>query len=186
MTRIKLFAISFDVTYELLAQDDSTFHTHRNHIIPYYPKEPIILSHIQNYKNLSSSIINNPDLDSYQEEILDNSILNSPQNTSEITIPPSIYDTSELINQDSGFNDESNFSDSDSYMHDNPLYSPCDDIQPNSQIYPRVADTSHEYFHSPQIYQSDNRKRNRQTPYNLRPLPRKNYHESQTRIDVPP
>ena len=31
-----------EVTYELLAQDGSTFQTHRNHILPYYPKEPII------------------------------------------------------------------------------------------------------------------------------------------------
>ena len=27
-----------DVTYELLAQDGSTSHVHRNHSIPYYPK----------------------------------------------------------------------------------------------------------------------------------------------------
>ena len=29
-----------EVTYELLSQDGSTFQTHRNHILPYYPKEP--------------------------------------------------------------------------------------------------------------------------------------------------
>ena len=27
-----------DVTYELLSQDGSTIHVHRNHLIPYYPK----------------------------------------------------------------------------------------------------------------------------------------------------
>ena len=26
-----------EVTYELLSQDGSTFQTHRNHILPYYP-----------------------------------------------------------------------------------------------------------------------------------------------------
>ena len=31
-----------DVTYELLAQDGSTSHVHRNHLIPYYPKEPLL------------------------------------------------------------------------------------------------------------------------------------------------
>ena len=31
-----------DVTYELLAQDGSTLHVHRNHLIPYYPKEPLL------------------------------------------------------------------------------------------------------------------------------------------------
>ena len=30
-----------DVTYELLSQDGSTFHNRRNHLIPYYPKEPL-------------------------------------------------------------------------------------------------------------------------------------------------
>ena len=30
-----------DVTYELLAQDGSTLHVHRNYLIPYYPKEPL-------------------------------------------------------------------------------------------------------------------------------------------------
>ena len=28
-----------DVTSELMAQDGSTFHIHRNHILPYYPEE---------------------------------------------------------------------------------------------------------------------------------------------------
>ena len=30
-----------DVTYELLSQDCSTFQIHRNHLIPYYPKESL-------------------------------------------------------------------------------------------------------------------------------------------------
>ena len=30
-----------DVTFELLAQDGSTLHVHRNHLIPYYPKESL-------------------------------------------------------------------------------------------------------------------------------------------------
>ena len=33
-----------EVTYELLSQDGSTFQTHRNHILQYYPKEPIIFT----------------------------------------------------------------------------------------------------------------------------------------------
>ena len=35
-----------DVTYELLSQDGSTFHIHRNRLIPYYPKEPHSYTHI--------------------------------------------------------------------------------------------------------------------------------------------
>ena len=34
-----------DVTYELLSLDGSTFHIHRNHLIPYYPKEPLSYPH---------------------------------------------------------------------------------------------------------------------------------------------
>ena len=62
-----------DVTYELLAQDGSLFHTHRNHLVPYYPKEPLLFHHITQYQNLSpssspppSSLINNPDITPYQ------------------------------------------------------------------------------------------------------------------------
>ena len=29
-----------DLTYELIAQDGSAIHVHRNHLIPYYPKNP--------------------------------------------------------------------------------------------------------------------------------------------------
>ena len=36
-----------EVTYEVLSQDGTTFQTHRNHILPYYPKEPIFF-HILN------------------------------------------------------------------------------------------------------------------------------------------
>ena len=55
-----------EVTYELLSQDGSTFQTHRNHILPYYPKEPIIFPYIKHYHS-TPSLINNPDTDSYQD-----------------------------------------------------------------------------------------------------------------------
>ena len=29
-------------TYQLLSKDGSTSHRHRNHLIPYYPKEPLL------------------------------------------------------------------------------------------------------------------------------------------------
>ena len=55
-----------EVTYELLSQDGSTFQTHRNHILPYYPKEPIIFPYIKHYHS-TPSLINNPDTDLYQD-----------------------------------------------------------------------------------------------------------------------
>ena len=42
-----------DVTYELLAQDGSTIHVHRNHLIPYYPKEPLLYPHLRSFMRFS-------------------------------------------------------------------------------------------------------------------------------------
>ena len=47
---------SSDVTYELLAQDGSTLHVHRNHLIPYYPKEPLLYPHLRQFMRFSDSI----------------------------------------------------------------------------------------------------------------------------------
>ena len=44
-----------DVTYELLSQDGSTIHVHRNHMIPYYPKEPLIYPHLRNFMRFSDT-----------------------------------------------------------------------------------------------------------------------------------
>ena len=45
-----------DVTYELLSQDGSTFHIHRNNLIPHYPKEPLLYPHVRNFMRFSDSI----------------------------------------------------------------------------------------------------------------------------------
>ena len=44
-----------DVTYELLSQDGSTIHVHRNHLIPYYPKEPLLYPHLHNFMRFSDT-----------------------------------------------------------------------------------------------------------------------------------
>ena len=44
-----------DVTYELLSQDASTVHVHRNHLIPYYPKEPLLYPHLHSFMRFSDS-----------------------------------------------------------------------------------------------------------------------------------
>ena len=38
-----------DITYEIINQDGYTSHIHRNHLVPYYPKELIIFTFIQQY-----------------------------------------------------------------------------------------------------------------------------------------
>ena len=56
-----------DITYEIVNQDGYTSHIHRNHLIPYYPKEPILFPFLQqynphlfkdNYSNINDQIIN--------------------------------------------------------------------------------------------------------------------------------
>ena len=44
-----------DVTYELLAQNGSTIHVHRNHLIPYYPKEPLLYPHLRSFMRFSDT-----------------------------------------------------------------------------------------------------------------------------------
>ena len=44
-----------DVTYELLAQDGSTIHVHRNHLSPYYPKEPLLYPHLRSFMRFSDT-----------------------------------------------------------------------------------------------------------------------------------
>ena len=44
-----------DVTYELLSQDGSTIHVHRNHLTPYYPKEPLIYPHLRSFMRFSDT-----------------------------------------------------------------------------------------------------------------------------------
>ena len=48
-----------------MSQDGSTFHTHRNHILPYYPKELLIFPYLRQYHS-TPSLVNNPDTESYQ------------------------------------------------------------------------------------------------------------------------
>ena len=44
-----------DVTYELLAQDGSTIHVQRNHLIPYFPKEPLLYPHLRSFMRFSDT-----------------------------------------------------------------------------------------------------------------------------------
>ena len=46
---IKINNKTSDITYEIVNQDGYTSHIHRNHLIPYYPKEPFIFPFIQQY-----------------------------------------------------------------------------------------------------------------------------------------
>ena len=97
-----------DVTYELLSQDGSTVHVHRNHLIPYYPKEPLLYPHLRSflrfsdtthfsipqpikYANEDSSPFNTDDSlsdeDSYQTFTTPSTTTTSNQNSSPKSLP---------------------------------------------------------------------------------------------------
>ena len=64
-----------DITYEIVNQDGYTSHYHRNHLVPNYPKEPIIFPFIQQYNPHSiddnnDSNVNTPikSFDSFPDE----------------------------------------------------------------------------------------------------------------------
>ena len=51
-----------------MLQDGSSFHKYRNHNLSYYPKEPVLFPYLRQYRS-TSSLLNNPDTDSYQDNL---------------------------------------------------------------------------------------------------------------------
>ena len=43
------------IDYELLAQDGSTIQIHRTHLLPYYPKEPLLYPHLRSFMRFSDT-----------------------------------------------------------------------------------------------------------------------------------
>ena len=111
----KIISKFSDITYEIVNQDGYTSHIHRNHLVPYYPKESIIFPFIQQYNPHSNdddsdnndSNINNPikSFDSFPDEEQsiedeDNTVTNSNEETD---IPSTIDFQPESFNQYSPF-----------------------------------------------------------------------------------
>ena len=71
-----------DVTYELHAQDGSTVHVHRNHLIPHFPKEPLLYPQLRNFMRFSDTTqIQIPQTTRYANN--DSSPFNSDESLSE-------------------------------------------------------------------------------------------------------
>ena len=101
-----------DITYEIVNQDGYTSHLHRNHLVPYYPKEPIISPFIQKYN--PHSLDNNTDNNtsstndsinpfvsfSDEEQLVEDEITNSNKETE---IPSTIDFQPESLSQYSSF-----------------------------------------------------------------------------------
>ena len=230
MAHIRYLHLS-EVTYELLSQEGSTFQTHRNHIIPYYPKEPIIFPYIKHYHS-TPSLINNPDTESYQDTFSRFSSLEPPQNSnhsqtltssnnkrhnnSTTSIPKyqnlSRYSssqdnlhnipTSTPTNHNSLHSSPSfqntldttiDSQDTDSEMLPNPIYYSNFSNDSFPQFFPRVADSSN-LSSSPSLDPQDipnsqneaTYTRAPHSPYNLRPLPPRQYNPTKPNISFPP
>ena len=113
--RIGPFKISnnfTDTTYEIVNQDGYTSHLHRNHLVPYHPKEPIIFLFIQKYNphstdyntdnyNSSTNDSINPFMSfSNEEQLVEDAITNSNKETE---IPSAIDFQPESFSQYSSF-----------------------------------------------------------------------------------
>ena len=104
-----------DITYEVVNQDGYTSHVHRNHLVPYYPKEPNIFLFIQQYNiqshnkdnDNSDTNINDPikSFDSFTEEEQPIEYDNHPLTdfNKKTDIPSTIYFQPESFNQYSSF-----------------------------------------------------------------------------------
>ena len=110
-----------DVTYELLAQDDTTVHVHRKHLIPYYPKEPLLYPHLRSFMRFSDTTqFQVPQPTKYANS--DSSTFNSDESLSEedsqtFVTPPS-FSTSNQNTPSITSNDKS----STPSTNDNSLY----------------------------------------------------------------
>ena len=77
-----------DVTYELLSQDGSTVHVPRNHLIPNYPKEPLLYPHLRSFMRFSDTTqLQIPQPIKYANS--DSSPFNSDEDSSQSFMTPS-------------------------------------------------------------------------------------------------
>ena len=98
-----------DITYEIVNQDGYTSHIHRNHLVPHYPKEPIIFPFLQQYNphslNDNYSNINDPikSFDSVENQFSDEDQFSSTKFNKEKDIPSTIDFQPESFSQYSSF-----------------------------------------------------------------------------------
>ena len=149
-----------DLTYEIVYQDGYTSHIHRNHLVPYYPKEPIIFPFLEQYKphsiidNYNDSDLNDPlqsfDFLSDEEQSIDDDQFTHSNSYKETDIQSTIDFQSEPFSQYSSF--------------------------PYQQNTPKTNNTKSE--NQTDVHDYDNfinPGRHSCNRYNFRPQPRKNY-----------
>ena len=176
-----------DVTYELLSQDGSTIHVHRNHFIPYYPKEPLLYPHLRSFMRFSDSTqFQIPQPIKYAN--INSSPFNSDESLSDedysqtFMTPPTIFTPSSISNQNSPQASRTPFKPSN---HKSLTPSTTD-----RSLYKNIINTPHtnisiDRSRHPSQNQTDSLPplidRTTKIPYNLRHQPRFDY-----RLFIPP
>ena len=107
-----------DITYEIVNQDGYTSHINRSHLVPYYPKEPIIFPFLQQYNphsidnNYDDSDLNDPlqsfDFLSDEEQSIDDNQSTHSNFNKETDTPSTIDSQSEPFSQYSSFSYQQN------------------------------------------------------------------------------
>ena len=102
-----------DITYEIVNQDGYTSHIHRNHLVPYYPKEPMIFPFLQQYNphsinnKYNDSDLNDPlqsfDFLSDKEQSIDDDQFTHLNSNKETDIPSTVDFQPEPSSQYSSF-----------------------------------------------------------------------------------
>ena len=114
-----------DITYEIVNQDGYTSHIHRNHLVPYYPIEPIIFSFLQQYNphllNDNYSNINDPikSFESDENQFSDEDQFSSTKFNKETDKPSTIDFQPEPFSQYSSFPYQQKEQDSQNTNSDN-------------------------------------------------------------------
>ena len=90
-----------DITYEIVNQDGYTSHIHRNHLVPYYPKEPIIFLFLQqNNPHSIDNKYNDSDLNApLQSYLMKNNQLTTTSPHIQILIKKRLYHPQLIPNQ---------------------------------------------------------------------------------------
>ena len=143
-----------DITYEIVTRDGYTSHIHRNHLIPYYPKELTIFLFLPQYNphlcNDSHSNINDQMINSDENQFSDEDQFSSTTSNKETDIPFTIDFQPESFSQNSSF-----------------PYQQKERIPQNTNLDNQSDIHDYDNF--------INRRRHSYNRYNFRPQPRKDY-----------
>ena len=168
-----------DVTYELLAQDGSTIHVHRNHLFPYYPKEPLLYPHLHSFMRFSDTTqFQIPQTTKYANS--DSSPFNSQDEDSQTFMTPTTTNNSSQT-----FLTQSSFSTSNqntpsTASNDKSLTSSTND----NSLYRHIINTPHTNVPSDRLRRPSNNQttslpplidRTTKTTYKLRQQPKLDY-----------